>query len=430
MSVEQVEDEEDSDLPMKEPGPPAEMEDEEAAWERALRTMPAAPELMPVTAPSPSFLNHEPPFNEETPDPLSGQSFATPEVSEEDRAERNRRLALERLAARTSSQGGQLSQTKATPRTPSVLKNALKSALPLHTLSKLPENDETRQSLLDRPKPIYFSNTRYLCVVVLSVDRSNGAVTGLNRLTVRQKCIGHVPSHFSSGSQSYTSKRKPTWKCDRIDKIVDLSFIGAWREPLRTSNFENLRYFSSNCPRGNPSVYRKSGHIKPERADPNQPIQLLFGLDNHTYEEADLTQSAETSHPTASTKEKQVKNYLKGDESDGASEVEFEVPSHENILAITSNITLLEQDQFIRDLMDQINSLYESAQWMYDEAERHFNLAEKLVEKADKVADRAEASRRHLSEWMQRYGLGWDVVDTEDVVAENVVETNDLDDQL
>ncbi|KAG5442108.1 hypothetical protein CSKR_200151 [Clonorchis sinensis] len=169
---------------------------------------------------------------------------------------------------------------------------------------------------------------------------------------------------------------------------------------------------------------------EPERADPNQPIQLLFGLDNHTYEEADLTQSAETSHPTASTKEKQVKNYLKGDESDGASEVEFEVPSHENILAITSNITLLEQDQFIRDLMDQINSLYESAQWMYDEAERHFNLAEKLVEKADKVADRAEASRRHLSEWMQRYGLGWDVVDTEDVVAENVVETNDLDDQL
>ncbi|TGZ67338.1 hypothetical protein CRM22_004841 [Opisthorchis felineus] len=171
---------------------------------------------------------------------------------------------------------------------------------------------------------------------------------------------------------------------------------------------------------------------EPGREDPDQPIQLqfLFGLDNQTYEEGDLKKSAETSHPTASTREKQVKNYPERDESDGPGEAEFEVPSHENVLAITSNITLLEQDQFIRDLMDQINSLYESAQWMYDEAERHFNLAEKLVEKADRVADRAEASRRHLSEWMQRYGLGWDVADMEDVVAENVVETNDLDDQL
>ncbi|OON21928.1 replication Fork Protection Component Swi3, partial [Opisthorchis viverrini] len=115
MSVEQVEDEEDSDLPMKEPGPPSEVEDEEAAWERALRTMPAASELMPVTTPSPSLLNYGSPFTEEPPDTFSGQSSATPAVSEEDRAERNRRLALERLAARTSSQGGQLSQTKATP---------------------------------------------------------------------------------------------------------------------------------------------------------------------------------------------------------------------------------------------------------------------------------------------------------------------------
>ncbi|TGZ67337.1 hypothetical protein CRM22_004840 [Opisthorchis felineus] len=145
MSVEQVEDEEDSDLPMNELGPPAEVEDEEAAWERALRTMPAAPEPMPVTTPSPSLLDYGSPFNEDPPDPLSGQSSVTPVVSEKDRAERNRRLALERLAARTLSQGGQLSHTKATPRIPSVLKNALKTALPLHTLSKLPENDETRQ---------------------------------------------------------------------------------------------------------------------------------------------------------------------------------------------------------------------------------------------------------------------------------------------
>ncbi|KAF7233423.1 hypothetical protein EG68_09036 [Paragonimus skrjabini miyazakii] len=136
VSAERVDEEDDSDeVDFPQVTAPGPIEDEEAAWEQALKALPTScqsyvPRL--TTSASPDRLEQTIHVEAIPPDHTPGPSTSVFE-SEEARIERNRRLALERLEARrTSASGMNLSQTdfgSKLPATPSLLRNAFKATL-------------------------------------------------------------------------------------------------------------------------------------------------------------------------------------------------------------------------------------------------------------------------------------------------------------
>ncbi|CAL8082587.1 unnamed protein product [Calicophoron daubneyi] len=156
--VENSDEEDQTEMPVQR----REEDDEEAAWQRALQTVPTQPDRFAehqlyrpsdsvavnlressssssdddqevpsrtAESPEPSRLFPNPVPTTQPDEPVAGPS-TMPLITTESRAERNRRLAMERLKARqsgiASTQPGLKSPAVSTP---SVLKNALKAAL-------------------------------------------------------------------------------------------------------------------------------------------------------------------------------------------------------------------------------------------------------------------------------------------------------------
>ncbi|KAF5396801.1 hypothetical protein PHET_10185 [Paragonimus heterotremus] len=136
VSAERIDEEDDSDeVDFPQITAPDPIEDEEAAWEQALKALPTSSQsYVPRLTTSTSPARLEQAIHEEAnlPDHTPGPSTSVFE-SEEARIERNRLLALERLEARrTSASSMNLSQTdfgSKLPSTPSLLRNAFKATL-------------------------------------------------------------------------------------------------------------------------------------------------------------------------------------------------------------------------------------------------------------------------------------------------------------
>ncbi|CAH8490636.1 unnamed protein product [Schistosoma rodhaini] len=157
----------------------SEQEDPEVVWKRALESVP---EDTINSAKSPSTLNDiyrkEWNHKNETEDLNGSFNIQSPQVQPstsfdfESRAERNKRLALERLAARKASCSGTINNGKPQLSTNHILKNALKAAV--STIPPLSKADTTK-SFPDSPV-----NNKFDTNVSIDIPCSENADTVFN----------------------------------------------------------------------------------------------------------------------------------------------------------------------------------------------------------------------------------------------------------